>query len=88
MITPTFGTADVLAALERMNCDQRAAWVALVKSASVNLSNAEYAFAGKVPDAKPDPDMWAADSFWLGTYQLSHAVEQITSDPNAGRAEA
>ncbi|MEG3614639.1 hypothetical protein [Isoptericola haloaureus] len=87
MSTPTFDTADVLAALERMNSDQRAEWVALVKNACVNLSNAEYAFAGDVPDAKPDPDAWAADSFWLGTYQLGRAVDQITPDPNAGRTQ-
>lgn len=47
MSTPAFSTADVLAALERMNSDERAEWVALVKSACANLSNAEYAFAGK-----------------------------------------
>lgn len=88
MTTPTFGTADVLGALERMNSDQRAEWVALVKNACVNLSNAEYAFAGNAPEAKPDPDTWAADSFWLGTYQLGRALEQIAPNPNTGRLEA
>ncbi len=87
MTTPTFDTADVLAALERMTSDQRVEWVAMIKSASVNLSNAEYAFAGNAPDAKPDPDTWAADSFWLGTYQLDRALEQITPDPNTGRTQ-
>ncbi len=80
MSTPTFGTADVLAALERMTSDQRAEWVALVKRACVSLSNAECAFAGNAPEAKPEPDMWAADSFWLGTNQLGRALEQIAPD--------
>ena len=81
MSIPTFRSADVLAALARMTSDERAEWVALVNRASANLSNAHYALTGNVPDAQPDPDTWAASFFWLGAYQLGHALEQITTVP-------
>ena len=81
MNLPTFRSADVVAALARMTSDQRAEWVALVNRASANLSNAHYAFAGNVPDAQPDPDTWAANFFWLGAYQLGHALQQVTAEP-------
>ncbi|PZR51664.1 hypothetical protein DNL40_15480 [Xylanimonas oleitrophica] len=75
-----FRSADVLAALAQMDSDERTEWVALVKRAAANLSNAEYAWAGNAPDAQPDPDTWAANFFWLGTYQLAHALEQVTQE--------
>jgi len=80
MSTPKFRSEDVLAALSRMNSGEHTEWVALVRRAAANLSNAEYAFAGNVPDAPPDPDTWAASFLWLGTYQLGHALEQITTE--------
>jgi hypothetical protein len=76
---PTFDSADVRAALARMNSDERGEWVSLLRRAAANLSNAEYAFAGNVPDAQPDPDTWAAGMLWLGVYQLAYALEPLMS---------
>lgn len=84
MSTPAFRSQDVLTALARMNSDERTEWVALVKRAAANLSNAEYAFAGNAPDAQPDPDTWAANFFWLGAYQFGHALEKITPERTTG----
>lgn len=42
-----------------------------------NLSSAEYAFARNARDAQTDPDTWAVNFFWLGAYQLAHALEPI-----------
>jgi hypothetical protein len=80
MNAPTFRSEDVLAAMSRMKSDERTEWLSLLKRAAANLSNAEYAFTGNVPDAQPDPDTWAANFLWLGTYQLAHALEQITQE--------
>lgn len=83
MTGPVAGSAEILAALAKMTADERREWVAEIESASVNLSNAAYAFAGNVPDAQPDPDTWAAPFLWLGAYQLDHALERIPTQTPA-----
>lgn len=78
MSAPGFRSEDVPAVVARMTDDERIEWVSLLRNSAANLSNAEYALAGNVPDAQPDPVTWAATYLWLGVYQLSRALERLT----------
>ena len=77
MSTRILRTEAILMHLALLPDAERAEWLALLHRAAANLSNAEYAFAGNVPAAQPDPETWAAVMFSLGTSQLERALELL-----------